>query len=143
MNKERLLQLAAIVEKGHHKFNGVHAALCMSEWFHDYSFHDESEAHVTTEVLPRREDLQTVDAFKCNSTACIAGFACLLFDYKRASSLAHYNHESRAEEFLDLTSAQANRLFVGDTSSTITGPQAAKVIRHLAETGEVAWHIIE
>jgi len=138
MNKERLLKLADTVEKGYYKFNGIQAALVMSTWFENYSM---DTAFKIPEHYPERKDLQVEDAFKCNSMACIAGFACLLFDYENASTRRHYNHEAVAAELLGLEAENASDLFCDYTSPNVTGADAAVVIRRLVETGEVDWSI--
>lgn len=142
-NKERLLALADIVEKGHHKFNGVHAALVMNEWLdltkNPGSIQNEIDGY-------EREDLQVPDIHNCNTIACIAGFTCLLFDYAEASRTDEnkpaYDVESKARSLLELSGRDACDLFHGRINAGVTGPNAAKVIRNFAETGEVDWDAV-
>lgn len=127
MNKERVLAVADLIEKGHHKFNGIHAKFEMSDW-----------------IEPMFEDKTDPDPFKCNTSACIAGFTCLLFDYENASNEVvqygrprkHYNVEFKAAELLDLDSPDSSNLFFGGKARADT---AAKVLRDFAETGIVDW----
>ncbi len=135
MNKERLLAVADIVEKGHHKFNGIDAVLMMGDWL---------EPNIGEDYIPIRSDLKDPTVQHCNTAACIAGFTCLIFDYKEAS-IHNYEYDvaKKAAELLELDREQSSYLFVGRTYNDITGPNAAKVIRHFVETGDVDWTIIE
>jgi hypothetical protein len=139
MNKERVLQVADVVEKGHHKFNGVHAFLFMPSWL-------VQEKHYATrkdfeEQLPMtREDLGG-HGHECNTAACMAGFTCLVLDYENTKNGDMYFIEDRARHLLDLTYDEARALFTSHTSEQITGPMAAKVMRHFAETGIVNWEL--
>lgn len=155
-NKERLLKVADMVEKGQHKFNGLHVAFNMKDWFDTEAkwyrhVADNEKRHklfVESAVpyanqpeelrLKSRPDL--MDPFACNSVACIAGWTCLIFDYEKAQSIG-YDHQEEAMIFLDLTRYEAEELFLGKAYGYVTGPRAARVIRHFAETGVVDWNI--
>ncbi|MCV0350234.1 MAG: hypothetical protein K5863_09165 [Nitratireductor sp.] len=103
-------------------------------------------------------DEETNVGFKCNSTACIAGWACLALDYdgtfRKTIRTKEPNglYEGVAAEILDLDEDTALSLFEPMNTDfddrtdvrwdTITPQQAAKVLRHLAKTGEVDWSIV-
>ncbi len=143
-NKERLLELAAIVEKGHHKFNGVHAALLMGNWSSKMDGVIYATEYDSQEQLAAARPDLAPSVKECNTVACIAGFTCFLFDYKNASNpdqFGDYKVPTRAKELLELTYNQAKHLFLGNTNDEVTGPQAAQVIRHFAETDEIRWDL--
>jgi hypothetical protein len=84
----------------------------------------------------------------CGTTACTAGWAWLMF--KDKDSIDHTlpdEIELQAAELLGLTEAEADNLFFGvdcgKRLTDITTGDAIKVLRHLADTGEVDWTIIE
>lgn len=137
MNKENLLKVAELVEKGSHKFNGIHAAFNMANWI---------EVDIDKDIplyLAYKKRTDVEDPHVCNTTACIAGFAALLSDYetfKHADCITPADEiVSAAREYLGLTEEQAEDLFCGYTSGYVTGPQAAKVIRNFVETGKIDW----
>jgi hypothetical protein len=87
-----------------------------------------------------RDDIRD-DIHNCNTAACVAGFTCLLFDYAKATDKSlEYDVKGEAMKLLDLTEQEAIGLFQAKTGANITGPEAAKVIRHLAETGFINWY---
>lgn len=140
MNKERLLQLADVIEKGHHKFNGIHAAFNMSGWMDTpTNMEDDEILDFFREVnIPNRED---IPKHECNTTACIAGFACLLWDYDEAKKdKPDYGYSFKARMYLDLTEYQAETLFCTYTTEDVTGAEAARVIRNFVETGRIEWY---
>jgi len=138
-NKERILQLADILEKGMHKFNGITAAYMQGEWLMEID-----SRWIRKEGIDEfRKDIK--DPFACNTAACMAGFACLLFDYENASKDLYvgtpgYSIPAKAIELLDITDREAELLFYG-AGNGVTGPEAAKVLRHFAETGKIDWSI--
>lgn len=75
----------------------------------------------------------------CGTTACIAGHAVALFEPDRiCRKIWPSGILKTAEQILDLTPKQSVDLFLR-TSFTGTPAQAANVIQHLANTGEVDW----
>ena len=102
-------------------------------------------------------EVETHVGFQCNTTACIAGWACLVL---RDDGMIRAKNDvlspdqidsfpGTARRLLGITVDQANELFepMNYTDldrfkvdwNTITPRQAAKVLRHLAKTGEVDW----
>ena len=82
----------------------------------------------------------------CNTTACIAGHAVFMFGSK-ADYCNFMEKPSSAEgigqRLLGLTESQANDLFQDYPAyGGIMPSQAARVLRHLAQTDEVDWKII-
>jgi hypothetical protein len=154
MNKERLLALADVIQKGHHKFNGIDAAFLMSDWMAPAMTLAKKDANQKADddfdylefvTIPDRSDLKDLAVENCNTAACMAGFACLIFDYQNSSKAMNddnvYNVKNEARYILELDYDQANELFATNTARSITGPMAAKVIRYFVETGEVDWGI--
>lgn len=72
----------------------------------------------------------------CGTPACICGWINWTIDPK--SSL---NNHQAAAVYLGIDIIKANNLFFacGNILSDITPAQAAKTLRHLAETGDVVW----
>lgn len=86
------------------------------------------------ETTPLGEAIHT-----CGTAACIAGWATVM-----ALPDATYMEVDEAKigrEFLGLTVDQSYALFLPDGVDfyTVTAEQAADVLDHLAETGEVVW----
>lgn len=94
----------------------------------------------------------------CGTCCCIGGWASMLYDAEMIAlmdaglSLAEIDalptmleksFEDRGRLALGLTEKQAGELFYGGpyapSSPRLTNTVAAKVLRHLAETGEVDW----
>ncbi|TPJ51769.1 MULTISPECIES: hypothetical protein [unclassified Mesorhizobium] len=107
---------------------------------------------------PTDPDESTNVGFQCNSTACIAGWACLVVGEKgqirktaRSTKDVPSRYEDFAADLLDLDYRTSKQLFepmnVGPHVNAdvdwdkITPRQAAKVLRHLAKTGEADWSI--
>lgn len=81
----------------------------------------------------------------CGTPSCIAGFAAWEYNGRKINDSDET--ESKAREYLGLASYfGAKRLFFptvsGRECASITPQEAAQVLRHLAETGEVDWSII-
>lgn len=80
----------------------------------------------------------------CGTVACIAGWACVLanpeLSVSDADEPAGFNIMDTARDFLGLDPFEAHSLFVptGHVYAA-TAAQAADVLDHLAETGEVVW----
>ncbi|RWM86462.1 MAG: hypothetical protein EOR84_30585 [Mesorhizobium sp.] len=95
--------------------------------------------------------------FQCNSTACIAGWACLVLGKngeirktERPLSEVNEMYEDFATDLLDLDYRTGMELFepmnerielAENDWDKVTPRQAAKVLRNLAKTGEVDWSI--
>lgn len=87
---------------------------------------------------------------QCGTTACIAGWAVAAFGPEDKKPLvlkpvkdSQENTDAiccEAERLLGLDGDTACRLFMGGIHETRTPSDAAKVLRHLAKTGEVIWH---
>lgn len=140
MNKENLLAVADMIEKGHHKFNGIHAAFKMSHWFADAkNMLCTDEETFQRKFVPHRPDIPENN--ECNTTACIAGWTCLMFDYEGVSKVktSEYDFKGKAQRFLGLTLFEAERLFSGTLHPSVTGPEAAEIIRNFVKTGEIDW----
>lgn len=132
MNKKRILKLADVIETeaGQHGL-GFNMDTYLNSVDKDISGHN------------------------CGTVACIAGWTTFLFDPRgrlrspaRASkdAIAANNSSTRTGDFhntagdiLGLTEIEANELFLPSAFDDPTPAQAAKVLRHLAETGEVEW----
>ncbi|TIQ64400.1 MAG: hypothetical protein E5X41_17215 [Mesorhizobium sp.] len=100
---------------------------------------------------------QTNVGFQCNSTACIAGWASLVLGENgeimktaRKTSEVDDFYEDFATELLGLDYRTGLELFEPMNQivelmeadwDEVTPRQAAKVLRHLARTGEVDWSI--
>lgn len=143
VRKERLLKLAETVEHGYYPFNGIKAAFNMSSWL---VFEDTcpSREHFLYS-MPNRSDITPEAEHSCNTIACLAGFAIMLFDKEttdKAKNDRHVSYERTARKLLGLNDLESRELFVGRIDSRVTGAEAAKVVRHFAETGQVDWDII-
>lgn len=137
LNRERLLVLAEVLEskraEGHFDMHDV--------------FESASGAFQAIDV---GEDAATF-VETCGSTACICGWAIAIFDPK--SPL--YSEETflHGGSLLGLNATQITNLFAPSLASSggkafdrqgrelydATPKEAAKVVRYLAETGEVDW----
>lgn len=87
---------------------------------------------------------------ECGTAACIAGYAlCAAFGNKVAKKkfLFWGNAWFAAKRVLGLSAHEASRLFEPyDDNNKIarkTRAQAVKVLRHAAETGEINWSVAE
>ena len=123
MNKVRLLELADHLETlTHHPDDGLYDEVIGSEKFFNLSAY----------------------TFECEAPACIAGHAAAMF-----SDLYDVDIHDEAELVLDLTTKQADNLFLPSLHKVIakrmidvTPQEAAKVVRHFAETEKIDWSII-
>lgn len=86
----------------------------------------------------------------CGTSACIAGWAILLFDDGAVTVSQQTGNETmeRARKLLDLTEGQARKLFLGKNPDGYTVPgglesitkvQAINTLERLLATGEVRW----
>jgi hypothetical protein len=123
MNKERVLALAELIEKQPHvgKEEETTEGFDMAQWFHP-----------------------------CGTPACIAGWTLALkygdwtpaLQDKRGAG----GVEADAADYLGLEGTQSAQLFfVGHEAekslADVTPQDAAKLLRHFAETGKVDWSI--
>ena len=76
---------------------------------------------------------------RCGAPACIAGHTYALFE-PESFDLRGRTEYTRAKRLLDLRPIQAAGLFTPTHQRRITNTDAARVLRHLAETGVVDWH---
>jgi hypothetical protein len=98
------------------------------------------------EELARRDGPVAALTASCGTTACIAGW-----EVARLGRADFGNAYSIAMDSLGLTHSEAGSLFVPGISTTemstghspyeADGKQAAKVLRHLAETETVDWSV--
>lgn len=137
MNTTAINNLAAFLENIPSRYNrGFNMETYISDW--------EEEDHTNV-------------GFQCNSTACIAGWACLVLGAKGGilkkerdshgiNSFAH-----TARDLLGLDERTSDELFEPFNHrflarddidwDKVTPRQAAKVLRHLAKTSEVDWNV--
>lgn len=114
MNKERILQLADIVERQKHdpeSGEGFNMALVL---------------------------------WPCGTPACICGWALHEFNPAALNSMGCYSTDYLFEQgakTLEITESQANDLFCPDKGvwRYIEPQHAAETLRHFAETGEIVW----
>lgn len=98
--------------------------------------------HTVTEYVA-----ETHVPHECGTVACIAGWSALWQRMdgkgllKQARQGVGGDEHSVAEEILGLDGDQADDLFLSDTGSNITPKMAAKVLRNLADTGQVDWTV--
>jgi hypothetical protein len=101
------------------------------------------------------------DIHTCGTTACIAGYAVLLAeptlmvrdqgpfcdDYCEGDYAPSNSHRGplwvKAADWLGIDDDAAEKLFVSHTSASTTPEQAAQVLDHLIETGNVNWDILQ
>lgn len=89
----------------------------------------------------------------CGTPSCIAGWAAWEALQRPANIQETWREgeryrdvEDEAREYLGIDAETAGRLFWGTDGiklEPITKEQAARVLRHLAQTGEVDWSIVE
>lgn len=79
----------------------------------------------------------------CGTTACIAGHAIILAGLAGSSEAIEDlpSFSGPAREWLELNDWNASELFYGGIDELATAPMAARVVRHLASTGEVDWSV--
>lgn len=79
----------------------------------------------------------------CGTTACVAGHAIILAGLagspEAIEDLPRFS--TTAQEWLELDDEDANELFYGGIGVLATAPMAARVVRRLAQTGEVDWSV--
>lgn len=133
MNKERLLQLAEVLEsdRAESHFN-------MNLWL------SENGRFARSEVC----SLQHFNIEDCGAVACIGGWTVILFP-EEAALFAKEHISNAAYEILGLGLVEGHDLCIPegwyDDKDDFISPyeakpkQAAKVVRHLAETGVVDW----
>lgn len=119
MNKTNVLALAAAIEAD----TIPHISFSLNFWL---------------EPAANMADHDDYDTTSCGTVACIAGYGHLV----SGGTLADWNGSPPVAAWLDLTVSEATHLFtpaLDRAYSTVTREQAGKVLRHLAETGEVDW----
>ncbi len=116
MNKERILKVADAIENHHFKTLGFNMINYISEEVPDRSGHD------------------------CGTTACIAGWVHALQKGIKKTLACKLPIAEYAQKYLGLNDRQAWALFM-ECTTNITDKEAVKVLRHLAETGNVNWRI--
>jgi hypothetical protein len=131
LNKKRLLQLADVLEA--HSIPDV--------GFNMWTFY--------IELDKAERGLRDYSNHKCGTVACIAGHTLLLFEENGRRILEERSFvddiSQKAAEILGLRPWQTSELFYQTSIPTrggrqpITPQHAARVIRHLAATGEVDW----
>lgn len=120
MNKERLLRLAEALET--------------EELAKEHGLGFSMMAAPISATAYVGEDT-TSPEHKCQTVGCIAGWTLALFGEPTAGIY-------RAAGILGLTGPQRKLLFLTKSylmAKNVTPGQAAKVVRHFAETGEIDW----
>jgi len=99
---------------------------------------------IETRALPLEFDMGDVisdpiligDKIRCNTAACLAGWACILFG--RAGEEISMDH---AAQLLGLSIGESQHLFLGHWTGTdlscISREQAVRKLRRMAKTGTV------
>lgn len=135
MRKARLLKLAEVLESpaAEKHFN-------MGDWF------DNPNADVCDADVPAKKFVA-----QCGAAACTAGWTIAIFEPRalvkpigfldnalvRAASLLSLNYDQACDLFTPMSETMRD-----GTEAMSAGPkQAAKVVRHLAETGKVDWSV--
>lgn len=128
MNKENILELADVIEKQSIPDLGFNMAYYFADDYNDYSGH------------------------RCDTTACIYGFAMTIMcsgdylDARFSSAISYYD----VDEWLgvDVTMGARIRYYLDAVRNSdgrpvveITPHQAARTLRHLAETGNLDWAV--
>lgn len=134
MNKERLLQVADAIERGGIEGLGFNMA---------YHYLTLSEARVGD------KEAQDLSGHDCGTIGCIAGWTVAIFRKPNLLEMHTVEFEDEAASILELHRCIATELFrpehgTGADPDLVPGwdatpAQAAMVIRHLVETGEVDW----
>lgn len=124
MNKENVLAVADAIEK--HSIPDL--GFNMGDWV----------AHASDEAPDR-------SGHSCGTVACIAGWAQRLRTGVPLSADSVVWWEPEAE-WLGLGGDASDTLFMGDDETNkrladVTPAEAVRVLRHLAETGEVDWSV--
>lgn len=80
--------------------------------------------------------------FDCRSPACLAGWACAMegYDLDQVLNLGDSIHRTAAE-ILGISQEAADKLFTPKQNEPylLSGVEAASVLDHLVETGELDW----
>jgi hypothetical protein len=130
MNKENILKVADAIENATlAKEHGI--------GFNMVSFYDD-ESGVGFDHTE----------YKCYTVACIAGWAAIMSGgHETVRSPTPSDISKEAQNYLGLSLCEADDLFCASGTRVdmddITSQDAVKVLRHLAETGDVDWTIIE
>lgn len=134
MNVENILKLAEVLESP-----AAEEHFDMSSWLDHNGDHDLPDEITYNEMIK-----------DCGTVACIAGWATVLAKGDEIVKEENYEFGIGAD-YLDLEYTQAKHLFTPGVFITVDGEevsayaatpkQAAKVLRHLAATGEVDWDV--
>lgn len=131
MNKERLLHIADVLES-----DRAQDHFAMRVYF---SFRNAEFSKELNKTIPIGDEIEG-SLERCGTTACIAGWTIAEFDPKYAGT----TFGPHAALILDLDDDTWPKLFTATESMSIDDPkEAAKVVRHLAETGKVDWRLAE
>jgi hypothetical protein len=133
MNVDNILKLAEVLES-----DAAAAHFNMGEWFH----HDGDHA------LPL--GVTVAEAIQdCGTVACIAGWAVVAFHSAEELRDVNFDLAAIAANDLGLSSYRAMEIFTPGSAPHVvecdlpvyhaTPKQAAKLLRHLAATGEIDW----
>ena len=83
----------------------------------------------------------------CGTVACIAGWTIAVADNMSPPASDLVRQFGRAAKILDLSPYQSDELFFGSHAGIelwdITPSHAARVMRHLAQTGQVDWRMMD
>ena len=79
--------------------------------------------------------------FECGTARCIAGWALHLDGQDVLAPLSTGSSSTRARDLLGIDGDRASDLFFSGIDYHPTTKEAARVLRHLAITGEVDWTI--
>lgn len=90
--------------------------------------HFDMGSFISTDLEPEVEISRKSIQGGCGTTACIGGWACLLFGHDRDT----VGHQT-AQKILGLTNAQANQLFYPVGPEADTPREAAKLVREIME----------
>lgn len=122
MNTDRILTLARAIDNNVAVYEGQLVDFNMDEW-----------------ITPM-EDVEGRRAPKCGTAACIGGHAEILFNPSNIGGFV-----DNAAELLGLDHDTADALFFPvyykRRWDRITRAKAARVLRHLAKTGNVDWSV--
>lgn len=119
MNKERILEMADIIERTPHA----------------------KESVARTAYDTRAPEFFDMAITHCGSTACIGGFVRWKVD---GTNEAH-DIEWAVAEYFEISDNQANAICYppfGIDYETITSAQASKLLRNFAESGAVDWNAV-
>lgn len=120
MNKRKVLKLANFIERQGFKTLGFN----MDVFYDTVEYNEDFSGH------------------GCGTVACVAGW-CVAMEHglkEFNTSTDKHMADDKARDMLGLTDTQADDLFY-ELDQGKTDKDAAKVLRHLAETGKVDWSI--